>query len=487
MVNEPWQNVIHRLDDYRWEIRPSYKAGMRVPGRIYASEAMLAQIWGDQAFEQMVNVAFLPGIVCCSLAMPDIHLGYGFPIGGVAATRVKDGVVSPGGVGFDINCGVRLLRTNLSLEEVKPKIQELVTALYYNIPSGVGSEGKVRIMEKELDQVLSKGAGWALERGYGEAEDLSVSEESGCLKGANPDKISSKAKKRGLPQLGTLGSGNHFLEVQVVEQIFDKEKAEVMGILNAGQILVLIHTGSRGFGHQVCDDYIRQMSATAQRYNISLPDRQLACAPVESPEGREYLASMACAANYAWANRQCIAHWVRESFMKVLGKGRRELGLEQVYDVAHNIAKIEQHEVEGRPQTVCVHRKGATRSFPAGHPDVPAIYRNIGQPVLIPGDMGRYSYIAVGTENAMHETFGSTCHGAGRVQSRSAAKKALKGSDLAFKLAQRGITVKADSLNALAEEASEAYKDVAEVIEVADKAGICHKVVRTVPLGVIKG
>jgi tRNA-splicing ligase RtcB (3'-phosphate/5'-hydroxy nucleic acid ligase) len=487
MASEPWQKVFRKIDDYRWEVPPTYKKGMRVPGRIYASHAMLGQIWADEAFEQMVNVAFLPGIVCCSLAMPDIHLGYGFPIGGVAATREKDGVVSPGGVGFDINCGVRLLRTNLSVEEVRPKIQDLVTALFYNIPSGVGSEGKVRINEKELDQVLIKGAGWALEKGFGDAEDLTVCEESGHLKGADPEMVSQKAKKRGLPQLGTLGSGNHFLEVQVVEEIYDKEKAEVMGLLSAGQVLVLIHTGSRGFGHQVCDDYIRQMGAALQRYNISLPDRQLACAPLESPEGQQYLAAMACAANYAWANRQCITHWVRESFMKVLGKGRRELGLEQIYDVAHNIAKIERHVSEGKAQTVCVHRKGATRAFPAGHQDVPAIYRNIGQPVLIPGDMGRYSYIAVGTETAMQETFGSTCHGAGRVQSRTAAKKALRGSDVAYKLAQRGITVKADSMSGLAEEASEAYKDVADVVEVADKAGISHKIARTVPLGVVKG
>ncbi len=484
---QPWENIAHKIDANRWEIRQSYKTGMLVPGLIYASESMLDQIWEDQAFQQVVNVCFLPGIVGHSLAMPDIHLGYGFPIGGVAATRVQDGVVSPGGVGFDINCGVRLLRTNLSVEEVRPKIKELIQALYYNIPSGLGSEGKIRISEKELDRALLNGAAWAVERGFGQAEDLIVTEESGCLKGADPDKVSEKAKKRGLPQLGTLGSGNHFLEIQVVEQIYDRETARAMGILETGQVLLQVHTGSRGLGHQVCDDFLKTMGNASQRYGINLPDRQLACAPVQSPEGKDYLAAMACAANYAWTNRQCITHWARESFTNVLGKTPRELGLEQIYDVAHNIAKIERYSIEGKMQELCVHRKGATRAFPKGHPDVPAIYRNIGQPVLIPGDMGRYSYIAVGTETAIQESFGSTCHGAGRTQSRSAAKKRLRGTDIAYKLAQRGIIVKADNMNSLAEEASEAYKDVAEVIEVASGANISRKVARAVPLGVIKG
>jgi tRNA-splicing ligase RtcB (3'-phosphate/5'-hydroxy nucleic acid ligase) len=483
----PWKEVIHKIDATRWEIRPSYKAGMLAPGLIYASESMIGQIFEDQAFQQVVNVSFLPGIVGHSLAMPDIHYGYGFPIGGVAATRIKDGVVSPGGVGFDINCGVRLLRTNLSVEEIKPRIEDLVYALYSSVPSGVGSEGKIKINEKELDKVLLKGAAWAVERGYGESEDLVFTEENGCLKNADCDKVSQKAKKRGLPQLGTLGSGNHFLEIQVVEQIYEREIAQAMGIMEAGQILLTVHTGSRGLGHQVCDEYIRVMSGAVLRYGINLPDRQLACAPVQSSEGQDYLSAMACAANYAWANRQCITHWIREVFIKVLGKSPRELGLEQIYDVAHNIAKIEQYNLDGKNQNLCVHRKGATRAFPAGHPDLPAMYRNIGQPVLIPGDMGRYSYIAVGTETAMRETFGSTCHGAGRLQSRTAAKKGLRGSDIAHKLAMRGIFVKADSMGSLAEEASEAYKDVAEVVEVTQKADISRKVARTVPLGVIKG
>ncbi len=482
-----WKDVIHKIDENRWEIRPSYKAGMRVPGRIYTSEKMLAQIWEDQAFEQVVNVSFLPGIVGYSLAMPDIHFGYGFPIGGVAATRVKDGVVSPGGVGFDINCGVRLLRTNVSLEEVKPNIEKLVYAMYSNVPSGLGSEGKLRIGEKELDKVLIKGAAWAVEKGLGQADDLICTEESGCMKGADPDKVSLKAKKRGLPQIGTLGSGNHFLEIQAVDQIYDSVTARTMGILETGQILILIHTGSRGLGHQVCDDYIRTLAEATRRYGITLPDKQLACAPVQSPEGQDYLAAMACAANYAWANRQCIAHWIRESFIRVLNKSPREIGLEQIYDVAHNIAKLEEHAVEGKTETLCVHRKGATRAFPIGHPEIPAIYRNIGQPVLIPGDMGRYSYIAVGTKTAMQDTFGSTCHGAGRMQSRTAAKKGLSGGDVADKLGKRGILVKCDSLVSLAEEASEAYKDVAEVVEITEKAGISRKIARCVPIGVIKG
>ena len=483
----PWKGIVNKIDDYRWEIPTSYKKGMSVPGLIYASETMLGHIWEEQVFQQVANVAFLPGIVDHSLAMPDIHWGYGFPIGGVAATRIEDGVVSPGGVGFDINCGVRLLRTNLTEEEVRPKIEKLIAELFVNIPSGLGSTGKIRVSEKELDRVLIKGSRWAVEQGYGDADDLVVTEESGCMKRANPDKVSSKAKKRGVPQLGTLGSGNHFLEIEVVDEIYDRDAAEVMGISDVGQVLVLIHTGSRGFGHEVCSDYVRLLGEAVRRYGINLPDRQLACAPVKSPEGQDYLAAMSCAANYAWTNRQCIAHWTRESFGKVFGKSPRELGLEQIYDVAHNIAKIEEYTIDGKKQPLCVHRKGATRAFPAGHPDVPAIYRDIGQPVLIPGDMGRCSYVALGTEIAMKESFGSTCQGAGRVQSRSAAKRSLRGTDVARALAARGILVKTGSMGSLAEEASEAYKDVNEVVEVTHRAGISRKVARAVPIGVIKG
>jgi tRNA-splicing ligase RtcB len=448
---------------------------------------MLEHIWEEHVFEQVANVAFLPGIVGRSLAMPDIHWGYGFPIGGVAATRVKDGVISPGGVGFDINCGVRLLRTSLTVDEVKPRIEALINELYASVPSGLGSEGKIRVKEKELNQVLAQGSRWALEKGFGTAEDIVVTEESGRMKQANPDKVSGKAKKRGIPQLGTLGSGNHFLEIEVVDEIYEPESAKVMGITEVGQILVLIHTGSRGLGHEVCGDYVRRLGEAVKRYGIDLPDRQLACAPVNSPEGQDYLAAMACAANYAWTNRQCIAHWTRQSFAKVLGKSQREIGLEQIYDVCHNIAKIEEHTANGRRETLCVHRKGATRAFPVGHRDLPDKYRSIGQPVLIPGDMGRGSYIALGTERAMSESFGSTCHGAGRVQSRAAAKRSLKGVEVARQLASRGITVKTGSMSSLAEEASQAYKDVNEVVEVTDKAGISRKVVRAIPIGVIKG
>jgi len=483
----PWKEILKKIDDYRWEIPKSYKQGMTVPGLIFTSEAMLSHIWEEQVFQQVANVAFLPGIVGRSLAMPDIHWGYGFPIGGVAATRIHDGVVSPGGVGFDINCGVRLLRTNLTEEEIRPELEKLIADLFVNIPSGLGSTGKIRVSAPELDKVLTRGSKWAVEKGYGEAEDIVVSEESGCMKGANPDKVSSKAKKRGIPQLGTLGSGNHFLEIDVVEEIYDQDAATAMGINDVGQVLVMIHTGSRGFGHEVCGDYIRLLGEAVKRYGINLPDRQLACAPVKSPEGQDYLAAMACAANYAWTNRQCIAHWVRESFIKVLGKSQRELGMEQIYDVAHNIAKIEEHTVDGKRQTLCIHRKGATRAFPAQHPDIPNIYKHIGQPVLIPGDMGRYSYIAIGTEKAMQESFGSTCHGAGRMQSRAAAKRSLRGVDVAQALAARGIIVKSGSMSSLAEEAPEAYKDVSEVVEVTHKAGISLKVVKTAPIGVIKG
>jgi len=483
----PWQGILNKIDDYRWEIPTSYKAGMVVPGLIFASESMLTHILGENAFQQVANVAFLPGIVKHSLAMPDIHWGYGFPIGGVAATRIKDGVVSPGGVGFDINCGVRLLRTNLTENEVRPKIERLVNELFINVPSGLGSEGKIRVSEKELNEVMANGSRWAVEKGYGDAEDVIVTEESGCMKGADPAKVSAKAKKRGIPQLGTLGSGNHFLEVEVVDEFYDREAAKAMGIEDLGQVLVLIHTGSRGFGHQICTDYVEILGQAVHKYNISLPDRQLACAPVSSLEGQDYLAAMACAANYAWANRQFIVHWVREAFTKVFGKSQQELGMRQIYDVCHNIAKIEEYTIDGKKERLCVHRKGATRAFPAGHPDVPENYRSLGQPVLIPGDMGRFSYVAVGTEMAMKETFGSTCHGAGRVQSRAAAKRSLRGSDVARALAERGIMVKAESMASLAEEASEAYKDVSEVVEVTHNAGISRKVARARPLGVVKG
>ena len=482
-----WEGQLNKIDDYRWEIPQTYKPGMRVPGLVYADEAMLKAIKEEQSLEQVANVAFLPGIVGRSMAMPDIHWGYGFPIGGVAATRVSDGVVSPGGVGYDINCGVRLLRTNLNEDQVKPKIKELINSLFANVPSGLGSEGKIRVGDKEMNEVLTNGAHWAVKRGFGLPEDLEVTEETGRMKGADPEKVSARAKKRGAPQSGTLGSGNHFLEVQIVREIYDQASAKAMGIDQIGQVLLLIHTGSRGLGHQVCDDHLRIMEGAVRRYGISLPDRQLACAPIESDEGKDYLAAMACAANYAWANRQCITHWARESFAKVFGKSLEELGMEQVYDVAHNIAKIEEHSIDGNMVTLCIHRKGATRAFPAGHKDVPQRYKGVGQPVLIPGDMGRRSYVAIGTDKAMAETFGSTCHGAGRLQSRGAAKRAMRGADVAAELAAKGITVKTSSIGSLAEEASQAYKDVAQVVEVTHQAGISRKIAMASPLGVIKG
>ena len=482
-----WEGPLNKIDDYRWEIPQDYKPGMRVPGLIYTSATMLQSLRQDQAPEQVANVAFLPGIVGHSLAMPDIHWGYGFPIGGVAATRLEDGVISPGGVGYDINCGVRLLRTNLVRREVEPKLESILSELFVNIPSGLGSTGKLKVNRKDMDRILTDGARWAVRMGLGTESDLEVTEEEGCMQGADPDTVSKRAKERGMPQLGTLGSGNHFLEVDVVQDIYDPAAAHAMGINETGQVLVLIHTGSRGLGHQVCDDYVRSLRQAVSKYDISIPDRQLACAPTGSPEGQAYFAAMASAANYAWANRQCITHWTRECLVRVMGKSEAEIGLELVYDVAHNIAKIEHHIVQGKKQRLCVHRKGATRALPPGHSDIPLQYREIGQPVLIPGDMGRYSFVALGTERAMQESFGSTCHGAGRVQSRHAAKRSLKGIDIAQKLASRGILVRTASRSSLAEEASEAYKDVLEVVEVTHQAGISRKVVKTTPIGVIKG
>jgi tRNA-splicing ligase RtcB len=482
-----WQGQLIKIDDYRWKIPVSYKTGMRVPGLIYASKEMLESIREEQALEQVVNVAFLPGIVGYSFAMPDIHWGYGFPIGGVAAMDIKNGVISPGGVGYDINCGVRLLSTNLSEAEVRPKINQLINALFHNIPSGLGSEGKIKTSQKEMNQLMVEGARWAVKRGLGFEEDLDVTEEGGCLSGADPSKISDKAVKRGMPQAGTLGSGNHFLEIQVVKEIFDPHTASIMGITEIGQILVLIHTGSRGFGHQICTDHLRVMEQAVSKYEIKLPDRQLACAPIESKEGKDYLAAMACAANYAWVNRQCIAHWVRESFSGIFGKSPEKLGMRQVYDIAHNIAKIEEHAIDGRNVKVCVHRKGATRAFATGHKDIPTRYKEVGQPVLVPGDMGRCSFVAVGTERAMSETFGSTCHGAGRILSRGAAKRSIRGGDVIRELESRGIFVKAENVSSLAEEASQAYKDVTEVINVVHQAGISRKIAMAIPMGVIKG
>jgi tRNA-splicing ligase RtcB len=482
-----WTGPLEKVDPYRWRIPKSYKPGMQVDGLIYASEEMLGDLLEEQAPEQVANVAFLPGIVGQSLAMPDIHWGYGFAIGGVAAMRLNDGVVSPGGVGFDINCGVRILRTNMQESDVLPRMKGLVDTLFRNVPSGLGSEGKIKLRHGEIDEVLIKGSRWAVEKGYGHREDLDNTEEHGEMSGADPSHVSHKAKERGTPQLGTLGSGNHFLEVAVVDRIDEPAIASVLGINKIGQVMLYVHCGSRGLGHQVADDYLGNMVSAMKKYNIDLPDRQLACAPISSPEGQAYLSAMRCAANYAWANRQCITHWVRESFCKVMGTGEPDAGLQLIYDVTHNIAKIEEHNIKGEKTKLCVHRKGATRAFPAGHQDVPSKYKGIGQPVLIPGDMGRSSYILVGTDLAMKESFGSTCHGAGRVKSRTAAKRELRGETILQELASRGITVRTGSMKGLAEEAPQAYKNVDAVVSVAQNGGISKIIARTRPIGVIKG
>ena len=482
-----WTGPVEKIDDYRWRIPQSYKSGMRTEGIVFATEKMLAQIRKDESLEQVANVAFLPGIVGASMAMPDIHWGYGFPIGGVAATRVSDGVVSPGGVGFDINCGVRLLRSDMTEHDVKGRIPDLVDQFYINVPAGVGGEGKIRVDESELKQVMKKGAKWMVEHGLGWPEDLEASEEQGAMDGADPEVITKEAIKRGRPQLGTLGAGNHFLEIQVVEEVYDERAAEAFGITGKGQVTVMIHTGSRGFGHQVCQDSLTVMQRAVQKYGISLPDRQLACAPVSSPEGQDYLGAMVCAGNFAWANRQAIAHWVRECFEKVMGAGAHKLGLRQVYDVAHNMAKIEEHPVDGKGTKLCVHRKGATRAFGPGHALVPKQYREVGQPVIVPGDMGRYSFLLVGTETAMKKTWGSACHGAGRVMSRHEAIKRMHGSQVQQELAARGIIVKAKGRETLSEEASYAYKDVQDVVETCEGADISRIVAKMRPLGVVKG
>jgi tRNA-splicing ligase RtcB len=475
---------LNKLADYLWEIPRS--SNMLVPARIYATEKMLKDILADNAPQQAANVAHLPGIVGYSLAMPDIHWGYGFPIGGVAAFDVNSGVISPGGVGYDINCGVRLMASSLTRDEVEPKIQNLVNALFQNVPTGVGSEGRVKLTQKELEEVMTKGAKWSIKNGYGDKDDLELIEENGQMDGAVPGKVSKKAGERGRPQLGTLGSGNHFLEVGYVSQIFNARAAEALGLFQ-NQITVIIHCGSRGFGHQVCEDYISVMDKAVHKYGITLPDRQLCCTPIGSPEGQSYLGAMRCAVNFAFANRQMIAHWTREAFSKVINKAPKYIGLRTVYEVAHNIAKMEDHVFEGKPMTVCVHRKGATRAFAAGHPHIPEAYREIGQPVLIPGDMGRYSYVLIGTEGAMEQTFGSTCHGAGRAMSRHKAKKAAQGRNITRELAEKGIYVMGASRGTIDEEIPEAYKDVSNVVDACHLAGISRKVAQLRPLGCIKG
>ena len=473
---------LERIDEYRYRIPRHGK--MRVPGLIFASDELARDIGQDPSTQQVANVATLPGIVGHSIAMPDIHWGYGFPIGGVAAFDPDEGVLSPGGVGYDINCGVRLLRSDLDRDELAGRVGDLATALHRAIPSGVGSRSPRPLSAPELRRVLTRGARWAVEQGFGEAGDLERAEESGRIDGAEPAELSERALERGRPQLGSLGSGNHFCELGAVDEIYDEAAAAAFG-LRRGQITVLIHSGSRGLGYQVCDDSLRTMLRAAERHGIDLPDRQLAAAPLGSDEARRYFAAMACAINFAFANRQMMTHFVRQAMEAFTG--RADLGLELVYDVCHNIAKWERHQVDGAERRLCVHRKGATRAFGPGHPDVPAAYRAVGQPVLVPGDMGRYSYVLAGTERAMRETFGSSCHGAGRRMSRAQAKKAARGRPIFRELEDQGVFVRSDSAATVAEEIPEAYKDVADVIEVMHGAGIARKVAKLVPLAVVKG
>ncbi len=475
-----------QLDEYRWEIPVGSVEGMRVPGRIFADKKLIESIKKDNSAVQVANGATLPGIVKASMAMPDIHFGYGLPIGGVVATNLTDGVVSPGGTGYDINCGVRLLRSNLYEKDILKWLKPLVQNLFYKIPAGVGSRGKIRLSPRDEEQVAIKGAEWAVKQGYGEAEDLDFTEANGCLQGADPEKVSQRAFERGRKQVGTLGSGNHFIEIQVVEEIFDQEAAIAMG-LEENQVTVMIHSGSRGFGHQVCTDYLEVMNKAMHRYGIKLPDRQLACAPFQSKEGQDYLGAMKAAANFAWANRQCLMGLTVQTFLETLKISPKDLGMSLVYDVAHNIIKVEDHTVDGKEMKLAVHRKGATRAFPPGHEELPEAYKKIGQPVIIPGDMGRNSYVLVGTEKAMEESFGSTCHGAGRNLSRHAAKKKAKGRAIERELEDKGIIVKATGRTTLKEEMPEAYKDVTEVVNVVHHAGISKKVAKLKPMGVIKG
>lgn len=475
-----------RIDRFIWELPKEARQDMRVPARLFADAELLEDAFRDRTVDQLINTATLPGIVRYALAMPDFHQGYGFPIGGVAAMRTDTGVISPGGVGYDINCGVRLLGTYLDQEEVSPYLQDLTTALYQACPSGVGGKGRVRVSDRALDELAIEGARWALKRGLARPEDLAHTEEEGCLPGADPSKVSPRAKERGRPQVGSLGAGNHFLEIDVVEEIYDPQVAETFG-LRQNQVVVQIHCGSRGYGHQICDDYVKSLQGAVRKYGLTLPDRELVCAPIDSPEGRAYFGAMASAVNYAFVNRQVLAMGVREAFERVLAGRVRNFDLFQIYDVAHNIAKFEEHTVDGKAVRLCVHRKGATRAFGPGLPQVPRDYQDVGQPVLVPGSMGTASYVLVGTQKAMDLSFGSTCHGAGRVMSRSQALKTIWGADLRRELEEQGIVVRAGSDKGLAEEAPAAYKDVSRVVEVVHGAGLAHKVARLRPLAVIKG
>jgi tRNA-splicing ligase RtcB len=477
---------LNKLNENLWEIPVT--GNMNVPGRIYISEDMIrSQLENDEALKQVMNVACLPGIQKFSLAMPDIHWGYGFPIGGVAATDLDEGVISPGGVGYDINCGVRLAGTLLDYDAVKNKTGKLIENLFRNIPTGVGAKGAIsKVSNKEMKKILCEGSHWAMENGFGNETDINFTEENGKLNNANPDSVSERAIERGLDQVGTLGSGNHFLEVDLVENIYDEKAAAAFGLFK-NQVVIQIHTGSRGLGYQVCDDYLKILVQEESKYGFTLPDKQLSCAPIKSDEGKNYLGAMRAAANFAWNNRQVIMHLAKKSFLQTLNINENDLGFNLIYDVCHNIAKIEEHNIDGKLKEVCVHRKGATRAFPPGSNLIPDKYRNTGQPVLIPGDMGRYSFISVGTNKAMEETFGSSCHGAGRMQSRHKAIKSAKGRNIIKELNEQGITIQAKGMKTIAEEMPEAYKDVSEVVNVMHNAGISIKVAKIKPFGVIKG
>lgn len=479
---------IKKVSENVFEIQKGTQPCMRVPVRIYASDDLVKKMRQDATFKQATNAACIPGIYTYSIVLPDGHQGYGFPIGGVAATDYESGVISPGGVGYDINCGVRVLRTNLDEKDVKPKIRQLIDQLFVDVPTGVGKQGKINLLShKGVDQVLEGGSRWAVEEGYGWEDDLENQEANGRLDIANPADVPGSAKDRGLKQSGTLGSGNHFLEIQLVDDIYDERAAKMMGITRKGQVMIMIHSGSRGLGHQVCSEFIRTMTQAMRKYKIEVPDRELCCAPTTSPEGQAYLGAMSAAANYAFANRQAMMHWTREAFSKIMGQSPEEMDMKLIYDVAHNMGKVEEHDIEGKKTKVVVHRKGATRAFPPGHPDVPSKYRSIGQPVIIPGTMGTASYILMGNERSMKLSFGSTAHGAGRFLSRTQAKSRYHGREIQEQLAGEGIIVKATQGVVIAEEAPGAYKDVDEVVRVSDSVGIATKAVRLRPIGVIKG
>ncbi len=480
------KNDFEQIRDYVWELPQAFDGRMRVPARIYGNEEVFDMAFRDQSVEQLMNVAMLPGIVKYAMAMPDMHQGYGFPIGGVAAFRYDEGIISPGGVGYDINCGVRMLASQIDFEDIAPYLKDLTATIFRNCPSGVGGKGAVQLSTKDLDDVLEQGADWAVAKGYGVRDDIQRTESYGRIAGASASTVDARAKERGRPQMGSLGAGNHFLEIDVVDEIYDADVAEVFG-LTRNRVVVQIHCGSRGLGHEVCGQYIRVLQDAPRRYGIEIPDRELVAAPVDSREGRDYLAAMAAAANYAFANRQILAHFVRRSFEQILAGKVRDWNLHQVYDVTHNIAKIEEHQVGKQRMKLVVHRKGATRAFAPHHPDLPKVYRETGQPVLVPGSMGTTSYVLVGTENAMEDTFGSTCHGAGRMMSRNAALKQMRGEQVRAELSQQGIVVRTDSLKGLAEEAPYAYKDVSIVVDSVVGAGIARQVARVRPLAVIKG